>query len=141
LDLALDCGQRRAVAICPPVGIHDPDPAAVQAADDGRDRNYTWSVAADPADPDVWFLSASTGPFAAHGGRDAQARIYRREGDRPWEEVADPGRAMPYALAFGRDGRLFAALSDGRILEGREWRELDLRGDRISELHALAAAV
>jgi BNR/Asp-box repeat len=109
-------------------------------ADDGRDRNYTWSVAPDPADPDVWFLSASTGPFAAHGGRDAQARIYRREGDGPWEEVADPGRAMPYALAFGPDGRLFAALSDGRILEGGEWQELDLRGDRISELHALAAA-
>ena len=110
-------------------------------ADDGRDRNYTWSVAPDPTDPDVWFVSASTGPFAAHGGRDAQARIYRREGDRPWEEVADPGRAMPYALAFGPDSRLFAALSDGRILEGRDWRELDLRGDRISELHALAAAV
>jgi hypothetical protein len=97
-------------------------------------------VAPDPADPGVWFVSASTGPFAAHGGRDAQARIYRRVGDRPWEEVADPGRAMPYALAFGPDGRLFAALSDGRILEGGEWRELDLRGDRISELHALAAA-
>ena len=47
---------------------------------------------------------------------------------------------MPYALAFGPDGRLFAALSDGRVLEGGEWRELDLRGDRISELHALAAA-
>ena len=85
-------------------------------------------------------MSASTGPFAAHGGRDAQARIYRREGDRPWEQVADPGLAMPYALAFGPDGRLFAALSDGRILEGGEWRELGLRGDPVRELHALAAA-
>jgi hypothetical protein len=111
-----------------------------QPADDGRDRNYTWSVAPDPTDPDVWFVSASTGPFAAHGGRDAQARIYRREGDRPWEQVADPGLAMPYALAFGPDGRLFAALSDGRILEGGEWRELGLHGDPIRELHALAAA-
>jgi hypothetical protein len=25
LDLVLDCGQRRAVAVCPPVGVHDPD--------------------------------------------------------------------------------------------------------------------
>jgi hypothetical protein len=44
LDLALDRGQRRAVAICPPVGIHDPDPAASKPANDGRD----WSgVVAD----------------------------------------------------------------------------------------------
>jgi hypothetical protein len=39
LDLALDCGQRRAVAICPPVGIHDPDPVAPQATDDRRHRS------------------------------------------------------------------------------------------------------
>ena len=38
LDLALDRSQRRAVAICPPVGIHDPDPAAPEATDDRRDR-------------------------------------------------------------------------------------------------------
>ena len=109
-------------------------------ADDGRDRHYTWSVAPHPADADVWFVSASTGPFAAHGGRDAQARIYRRAGDEPWQEVADPGTAMAYALAFAPDGRLFAALSDGRILEGDGWRPLELRGDPLDELHALAVA-
>ncbi len=109
-------------------------------ADEGRDRHYTWSVAPDPSDPDVWFVSASTGPFAAHGGRDAQARIYRREGGEPWAEVADPGGAMPYALAFAREGRLFAALSNGRILGGDDWRPLELTGDPLARLHALAAA-
>ena len=109
-------------------------------ADEGRDRHYTWSVAPDPADPDVWYVSASTGPFAAHGGRDAQARIYRRGGEDPWTEVAHPGGAMPYALAFAPDGRLFAALSDGRILEADGWRALQLRGDTLTELHALAVA-
>jgi photosystem II stability/assembly factor-like uncharacterized protein len=112
-------------------------------ADDGRDRHYTWSVAADPDDPDVWFVSASTGPFAAHGGRDADARIYRRRGDEPWQEVCDPGRAMPYALAFAADGRLFAGLSDGRILvtvdRGETWQALALRGEAPTALHALAA--
>ena len=48
-----------------------------QPADEGRDRNYTWSVAVDPDDPELWYVSASTGPFAAHGGRDPQALIYR----------------------------------------------------------------
>ena len=47
-------------------------------ADEGRDRNYTWAVATDPDDADRWWLSASTGPFAAHGDRHSQARIYRR---------------------------------------------------------------
>ncbi|HEU6443699.1 MAG TPA: hypothetical protein VFL61_01430 [Gaiellaceae bacterium] len=109
-------------------------------ADDGRDRDYTWSVACAPADHRVWFVSASTGPYAAHGGRDAQARIYRKQGEEPWEEVADPGPAMPYALAFSPDGRLFAALSDGRILDGTDWQPLELRGDPIERLHALAVA-
>src|ERR671915_460402 len=112
-------------------------------ADEGRDRHYTWSVAPHPDDPDVWFVSASTGPFAAHGGRDAQARIYRRRGDEPWREVADPGLAMPYALAFAPDKRLFAALSDGRILasadDGETWAPLELRGETPRRLHALAA--
>src|SRR5207248_1424966 len=57
-------------------------------ADDGRDRNYAWSVAVDPHDPDLWFVSASTGPFAAHGRGDPQARIYCRRGDDPWETLA-----------------------------------------------------
>ena len=89
-----------------------------QAADEGRDRHYTWSVAVDPDDPDCWYVSASTGPYAAHGGGDPQARIYRRQGAEPWRPLADglpePLPAMPYAL-LATDGRLFAGLADGRI--------------------------
>ena len=33
----------------------DDDGESWHPADEGRDRNYTWSVAPDPADPDVWF--------------------------------------------------------------------------------------
>ena len=110
-------------------------------ADHGRDRNYTWAVATDPGDPDRWWVTASTGPFAAHGGRDAQARIYRRVGDAPWEPVHEPLAAMPYALAAG-DGRVFAGLADGRVLEttdgGGSWGELPLQGDALTRLHALA---
>jgi photosystem II stability/assembly factor-like uncharacterized protein len=118
-----------------------------QAADDGRDRNYTWSVAVDPEDPERWYVSASTGPFAAHGRGDPQARIYRRREGEQWHALAgglpDPLPAMPYALVAA-DGRLFAGLADGRLWEssdrGDTWRASILRGDLLTELHALAIA-
>src|SRR5919198_708211 len=106
-------------------------------ADEGRDRHYTWSVAVDPEDPDVWYLSASTGPFAAHGGGDPQARIYvRRNGE--WGALAgglpDPIPAMPYALVAA-DGRVFAGLANGEIWESRDrgatWHACTLEGDAL----------
>jgi photosystem II stability/assembly factor-like uncharacterized protein len=115
-------------------------------ADEGRDHHYTWAVAVDPDDPDLWYVSASTGPYAAHGGRDPQAQIYRRrEGD--WGVLAgglpEPLPAMPYALVAA-DGRLFAGLADGRIWEstdrGDSWRACVVQGDSVTELHALAYA-
>jgi photosystem II stability/assembly factor-like uncharacterized protein len=116
-------------------------------SDDGRDRHYTWSVAVDPDDPERWYVSASTGPYAAHGGRDQQARIYRRRGDEPWRVLAgglpEPLPAMPYALVAAHD-RLFAGLADGQIWEsgdrGDSWRACALKGDPLTELHALAYA-
>jgi photosystem II stability/assembly factor-like uncharacterized protein len=118
-----------------------------RAADDGRDRNYTWSVAVDPDDPDRWYVSASTGPFAAHGGRDPQALIFRREAGEPWRALGgglpDPLPAMPYTLV-ATDGRLFAGLANGSIWEsgdhGGTWRSCTLEGDPLTSLHALAYA-
>jgi photosystem II stability/assembly factor-like uncharacterized protein len=115
------------------------------AADDGRDRNYTWSVTVDPDDPECWYVSASTGPFAAHGGRDPQARIYRRRDGEPWEALGgglpEPLPAMPYALE-ATPGRLFAALADGQLWEstdrGDSWRACTLSGDTLPALNALA---
>jgi photosystem II stability/assembly factor-like uncharacterized protein len=118
-----------------------------QPADDGRDRHYTWSVAVDPFDPELWFVSASTGPFAAHGGGDPQARIYRRRGSEPWQAL-DGGLpeqlpAMPYALVAA-GGRLFAGLADGRLWEsedrGDTWSAVEVQGERPSSVVALAWA-
>jgi photosystem II stability/assembly factor-like uncharacterized protein len=116
------------------------------AADDGRDRHYTWSVAVDPDDPVVWFVSASTGPFAAHGGGDPQARIFRRAGDG-WVGLdgglPEPLPSMPYALVPA-DGRLFAALANGELYEsgdrGDTWRRLELGGDPLERVVALGYA-
>jgi photosystem II stability/assembly factor-like uncharacterized protein len=84
-----------------------------EPADEGRDRSYCWALAVDPADPDRWWCSASTGPMSAHGGRDAQARIYRWENGR-WHALTDVLRAMPYAL-LARDGKLYAGYADGSL--------------------------
>jgi photosystem II stability/assembly factor-like uncharacterized protein len=115
-----------------------------QPADEGRDRHYTWAVTVDPDDADRWYVSASTGPYAAHGRRDPQARIYRRHGGQPWQPLAgglpEPLPAMPYALV-ATDGRLFAGLSDGRLWEshdrGDTWTALQLGGDTLDALVAL----
>ena len=114
------------------------------AADEGRDRHYTWSVAVDADDPELWYVSASTGPFAAHGGRDPQARIYRRNAGEPWHAVGDglpdPLPAMPYAL-LAADGRVFAGLADGQLWassdRGDTWQACRLEGDPLTSLHAL----
>jgi hypothetical protein len=48
---------------------------------------------------------------------------------------------MPYALVAS-DSRLFAGLANGNVWEsgdrGDTWRQLELRGDPLTELHALA---
>jgi photosystem II stability/assembly factor-like uncharacterized protein len=105
-----------------------------QPADEGRDRDYTWSVAVDPDDPELWYVSASTGPFAAHRrGRDPQARIYRRAREGGWIPIGaglpDPLPSMPYALV-AVEGRLFAGLANGELWESRDqgesWRRCEL---------------
>jgi photosystem II stability/assembly factor-like uncharacterized protein len=115
-------------------------------ADDGRDRHYTWSVAVDPQDPELWYVSASTGPFAAHGRRDPQARIYRRE-DGGWRALdgglPDPLPSMPYALVAA-DDRVFAGLANRELWESRDhgesWRRCELSSAGLTRLVALALA-
>jgi hypothetical protein len=104
-----------------------------QPADAGRDRHYTWALAVDRGDPDRWYVSASTGPFAAHGRRHAEACVYRWEGDGPWRLIDggldQPLAAMAYAL-FAANDRLLAGLADGRLFatedRGDSWVQLDV---------------
>jgi BNR/Asp-box repeat len=116
-----------------------------QPADDGRDRHYTWAVAVDPDDPDRWFVSASTGPFAAHGRRSAEAFVYRWDAAGPWTALdgglGGPLASMPYALVFAGD-RLFAGFADGTLYasadRGDTWRLVEL-GSPLPSVVALAA--
>ena len=104
-----------------------------EPADDGRDRHYTWALAVDPDEPDRWYVSASTGPFAAHGRGHAEARVYRWEGEGPWKPLdgglEQPLGSMAYAL-LAAGGRLFLGLANGTLFEsddrGDAWTSLEL---------------
>jgi hypothetical protein len=65
-----------------------------QAVDTGRDLRYCWAPAVDPADPDRWYVSAASGPRAAHAGADAAGRLYVWE-DGAWQALDLLGTSMP----------------------------------------------
>ncbi len=78
-----------------------------QRVDEGRDRHYAWSVTVDPDDADCWYVSASTGPLAAHGRRDP-AGAHLPAARRPTLAVARgraPGPAAGDALRTPRHRR------------------------------------
>lgn len=103
---------------------------------EGMDRFYTWGLAVDPEDPELWYASAATGPMEAHGEGDANARLYRKWGRAPWEPlrldgldgVSSPLSRMPYALLTPRSqpGALVVGMRDGTVLLGEDaaqsWR-------------------
>lgn len=120
-----------------------------ERVDAGRDRHYTWALSPDPDDPDCWYVSANPGPREAHqSGADAQAHLYRWRGVGPWEPLGgglpEPLVSMPYALA-AIPGRLFTGLRDGRLYasadRGDTWQELQVQGDRLPSILALAVSV
>jgi len=125
-----------------------------QPVDAGKTLRYTVGLAADPADPALWYVSAATGPRAAYSVEGAAgAAIYRKRGDEPWQHLGDNGgtgtglpHPMPYmAIALltfpERPKTLLAGLVNGelRLTEdaGETWRTLDAH---LPHLAALSAA-
>jgi hypothetical protein len=108
-----------------------------QAADSGRDLRYCWALAVDRADPDRWYVSAASGPRAAHSGEQARGRLYRWDGS--WHALDLPAESMPYALV-ATDGELVCGMADGRVLassdRGESWRET---GVRVGSVLAMAS--
>jgi BNR/Asp-box repeat protein len=109
-----------------------------EPADTGRDLGYCWALAVDRADPERWYVSAASGPGAAHSTSSARGRLYRWHDS--WEARPLPADSMPYALE-ATDGELLAGMADGRILLSRDggerWDEL---GPRVGSITAMAAA-
>ncbi|MDQ3410748.1 MAG: hypothetical protein M3509_01375 [Chloroflexota bacterium] len=95
--------------------------------DDGMDRHYAWGLAVDSADPDLWYVSAASGPRRAHSSDGtSNAILYRKRGPSPWEPLGTPNGTMlrqphpstPYALIAPRDSpnSLIAGLHNGDLL-------------------------
>jgi len=110
-----------------------------EGVDSGRDLRYCWALAVDPEDPECWYVSAASGPGAAHSGQDARGGLYRWEGGG-WRRLELPGDSMPYALAV-TDGDVISGMADGRLLrsgdQGASWEET---GVRVGSITAIAAA-
>jgi photosystem II stability/assembly factor-like uncharacterized protein len=123
---------------------------------EGLAGRYAMACAADPARPEVWYVSAAPMltwrapwrmPLAHHDGH-AQAAIYRSTGGARWERLGGglpwPLDHMPYALVTDPDrpGHLYAGLAHGQVWHtgdhGDHWTRLpvDLGGVR----HAMALA-
>lgn len=100
----------------------------------GLDRHYGWAAAADPARPDIWYVSLSPGPMKAHSTDNAQAYIFRSIGGGTWEKLSgglpQPLNHMPYALLTdsGAPRHLYAGLSNGDVWHtsdyGDHWQQL-----------------
>ena len=105
----------------------------------GLDRHYGWACAADPEDPEVWYVSVSPGPWKAHSKNNAQAYIFRST-DGGWRRLAgglpQPLDHMPYALLTGAPGHLYAGLSNGEVWRsedyGESWQRLPFGLRRIA---------
>lgn len=108
--------------------------AAPSAPNGKLDRRYGWAVAADPAQPNIWYLAVSTGPMKAHSEGVANACIYRCADGQHWERLSgglpQPLDHFPYALLTDVDapGHIYAVLQNGDIWfsenHGDSWTRL-----------------
>ncbi len=119
------------------VALSDDEGSTWKPVDDGMDRHYSWGIAVDPADPDLWYVSASHSARYAHARNgNAQAHIYRKRGEQPFEllngALENPLTYMPYSLLTLRDrpATLLAGMQHGEVLlsqdAGDSWRRLNL---------------
>lgn len=102
---------------------------------DGLAKGYGVSCAADPRQPDIWYVAVAPGPGKAYGA-EAEAYLYRASGGAPWQPVgweSHPMRQMPTALVTdpGAPGHLYAGTTGGQIWHsadyGDQWQSLPFR--------------
>jgi hypothetical protein len=102
---------------------------------DGLRHRYLVGVAVDPADPDTVVVSAATGPHVAYSPRNAEAYLYRKRVDEPFE-LAMTGLPEGVGTVASRlvsvpdePGVFYAANNHGVFRSsdaGAAWQQLDI---------------
>jgi hypothetical protein len=98
----------------------------------GLEVGYLRSVAIDPEQPEVVFVSASSGPHSAYVAGRSDGRLYRRVTRDRWERVRDGWPEPAYTIApllcaGGNAGELWAADERGVHRSddgGKSWRRV-----------------
>lgn len=102
----------------------------------GLDERYCWSVAVDPAVPDVRVLAAARSATQAH--RTGVSSVYRKTGDDDWRRVDDlpHGEDSYRAVVRAADDGTFLACSNRGVFRsddaGASWTEL-VAGDELPD--------
>lgn len=98
------------------------------------EHGYVWGLAVDPGDPDRVLVSSATGARSAHTAATADAHLYRRTGEGPWEHLGETGLptgegALRSVLTRGKaSGELYALNNHGLFrttTAGDEWERID----------------
>lgn len=103
----------------------------------GLSQHYGWAVAADPAQPSIWYASVASSALKAHREQHAEAGIVRMSEGSSWQRLAgglpQPLTSMPYALLTDptAPGHVYAGLGSGEVWHssdyGEHWNQLPFK--------------
>jgi hypothetical protein len=101
----------------------------------GLAKNYGVACAADPAKPEIWYVSVAPSPYKAYG-ENAEAYLYRASGGADWQPIgweAHPMKQMPISLVTDpqMEGHLYAGVPGGEVWHsadyGESWERLPFK--------------
>ncbi len=101
----------------------------------GLEKNYGIVCAADPVQPDTWYVCTGASPFNAFGN-DPKIYLYRSRGGSNWQPIgwhAHPLKEAPTSLVTvpGQAGHLYAGLKGGDVWHtadyGDTWEQMPFK--------------
>jgi photosystem II stability/assembly factor-like uncharacterized protein len=96
-----------------------------QRPDEGLHHHYFWSIAVDPADPEVRVASAAASAWRAHNAQVAESAVYRRTGAGPWQAAqaglpSQPGTTVSSVVGYPAESGSFYLANNQGIYRSRD---------------------